>query len=102
MVYMSQRQNNHRDKNVNQRPPLISNERRGNHHITGQATVGPKASLSHRDKTTTGIKMLTKGHPLISNERRGNHHIRGQAAAGPKTSLYTGTAKELPLYNQVT
>ena len=48
------------------------------------------------------MKMSAQGDPLVFSEGQGNPHSTGQAEIGPKTSLYTGTAKELPLYTQVT
>ena len=44
MVYMSKRQQAHRDENVRPRPPLVFNKQRGNLHTTDQAAAGPKTS----------------------------------------------------------
>ena len=45
--------------------------------------------------------LSAQSYLLVDNEGRGNPHTTGQAAAVQK-QLYTGTAKELPLYTQVT
>ena len=54
-----------------------------------------------RGQQPTRMKMSSLGQLLDFNEQRGNPHTTGQSAAGLKTLLYTGTAKELPLYTQV-
>ena len=56
--------------------------------------------MSKRQQTHRTIS--AQGHPLSSMTRRVKPHTTGQAAAGSKTSLYTGTARVLPLYTQVT
>ena len=47
------------------------------------------------------MKMSAQGYQVIYNKQRGNHYTTGQTAAGPIQSLYTGTAKEWPIFNKI-
>ena len=58
--------------------------------------------ICQRDNNPAGMKMSALGHPLVFSEQWANPSTIGHAAAGPKTSSYTGKAKELPLYTEVT
>ena len=48
------------------------------------------------------VNMSKRQQPHLDENASPNPNTTEQAAAGPKTSLYTGTAKELPLYTQIT
>ena len=60
-------------------------------------------NMSKRQQAHRNEKFQVKDHSWIFNERRGNPHTIGQVVAvAQKSTLYTGTAKQVPLYTQAT